>query len=527
MPTLRLLAPVLAAGLIASGCGSAGGERGTEPATDSTFTMAHHTDPGSMDPYRSQKWFNLAYLAYDSLVNLQKDGTFASGLAEKWKVDARSATFTLREGVTCSDGHALTPADVAAAITFVSDPKNESSQYGVNVPTAPLTVSSDGSARTVTVIMRSEPFGFLLHTVGQLPIVCPAGLRNPDQLKTASSGTGPFVLTEVVAEQSYTFVRRDGYAWGPNGASTNAPGTPGKVVLKVVANESTAANLLLSGELNYARIIGDDGARLDGQGLDRLRVPAAGAWLQINERGGRPTADLRVRRALVQALDLEEVVRVSTGGAGTTATGLVALQPKPCQGDTLRGQLPGQDVAAAEQALDQAGWLKGADGLRSKGGKPLKLDLHYAATASTFEKPTAELLAKRWQAVGAKVALFGDAAATLTQTLYTTGNFDVYLGAAGFTLPSQAIPYFSGAVPPAGVNLLGLRNTRYEALVAKAATSTPPGSCSYWNQAEQALWQGLNPVPISDRPASYFLNKASAEIAGLNVPVPTSLRVLK
>lgn len=56
---------------------------------------------------------------------------------------------------------------------------------------------------------------------------------------------------------------------------------------------------------------------------------------------------------------------------------------------------------------------------------------------------------------------------------------------------------------------------------------TVPQACAYWNQAEKALWQSLDPVPIAYRPKAWFLHRAEAEITGFRVPVPTSLRVLK
>jgi peptide/nickel transport system substrate-binding protein len=55
---------------------------------------------------------------------------------------------------------------------------------------------------------------------------------------------------------------------------------------------------------------------------------------------------------------------------------------------------------------------------------------------------------------------------------------------------------------------------------------TPPQACTYWNQAEQALYRNLDVVPISDRPITNYLNKAEARITGQYIPVPTSLRVL-
>jgi peptide/nickel transport system substrate-binding protein len=519
----RSLALLVITALAVSGCGGSP-EGSTGYATDGTFTIAIPEDRGPFDPYH----INLtgyAGLAYDSLVYLRPGGKFVSGLAKEWSADARSATFTLRPGVTCSDGTPLTASQVAAAITYNADPKNQTQFYGVSVPTAPMTVTGDDATGTVRIAMTKEPFGFLLHTVGQLPIVCAKGLKNREVLKKGSDGTGPFVLTEYTPGQSFTFAVRKDYAWGPDGADTKAPGTPAKVVLKVVPNDATAANLLLSGELNLARIAGEDRLRLDAQGLKKVGVAGPGAWLRFNQLGERPTTDKRLRQALMHALDLDQVIKVSTGGQGKASTGLVAMNPNPCTEDTIAGRLPGHDAAAAKALLDQAGWTAGADGTRSKDGKPLTLDLHYVSAFSPFEKPTAELIAGQLKAAGVTVKLSPDTIVAFGKQMYETSDWDLYLVTGGFYLPSQAVKFVSGPFPPKGTNGSGIANKEYDALVTKAQTMVPPQACEYWKQAEQALWREVNIAPISDRPNGYYLSKAEADLFGFELPIPTSIRV--
>ncbi len=521
-----VVAALLAGSLVVAGCSGAAVERSNgsqEFVTGGTFTMTYWSDPGTFDPYRNQLILNY-YVAYDSLVNLRPDGKFVSGLAEKWTADATSATFTLRSGVTCSDGTPLTASQVATAIEFVSNPKNGSPRLGFLVPSAPMKVTGDDSTGTVKVVMTREPFGFLLNTVGRLPIVCAAGMKNPDLMKTGSAGTGPFVLTKVVPGDSFTFSVRKGYEWGPDGASTSAPGTPETFVLKIIANESTAANLLLSGGVNFARIAGDDRKRLESQQVPKVDTPLSGAWLWFNQMGGRPTADKRVRQALVQALDREQVVKVSTDGAGGASTGLVTQQPRPCTSDTITGKLPGFDKVAAESLLDQAGWRKGPDGVRSKNSKPLELDLHYVDFG--LDKRTAQFVADQWKAVGIQAKLTVDTAAGLSQVMFQTSNWDVYLNGFGYLLPSQAVPYNSGPAPPQGTNLAGIKNADYERLIAKAATMVAPEACRYWDEAEQALYREVDIAPMSNRVYSWYLKNARAEVIGQEAPIPTSIRML-
>lgn len=530
-PRSAISVPLAALCILGAGCGgrtngSDGRHGAADYATNGTFVMASAVDLGTFNPYQNRALQALFKFAYDSLVNLRPDGSYATGLAEKWTVTNKSATFVLRNGVTCSDGTPMTAGQVAAAISYVSDPKNASVLYNTWVPAVPLTATGDDASREVKVVLK-RPFGFLLRTIGRVPIVCGKGLKDPKLLASASDGTGPFVLTSAVPGQSYTLTVRKGYSWGPDGASTSAPGTPAKVVIRTIENETTSANLMLSGALNFVQIHGEDEQRLAARGLHKTESADSGAWLWFNHLGGRPTANEQVRQALVRALDFGEIIRVETGGTGGPATGLIGKAPKVCPGDTVAGQFPKQDVAAAGALLDQAGWAKGPDGMRSKAGKPLTLDVHYLPPVSPREKPTAELIAARWKAIGVQAKLTADTYDGYTRVFYKTGDFDVYMAGFGFDLPSQMKERVSGATPPKGTNGSGIDNADYNRLAARAVTMTPPAACPLWNQAEQALYRHADIVPIVSTADKFYLRGAEAKVVSFEWPIPTSVRVLK
>jgi len=100
----------------------------------------------------------------------------------------------------------------------------------------------------------------LVRNVGGLHIVCNKGIKDRTLLKQGSDGTGQYKVAEAVPGDHYTLTRRKEYAWGSGDFKADQPGMPDKVVLKVVANETTAANLLLAGQVNIAAITGPDKA---------------------------------------------------------------------------------------------------------------------------------------------------------------------------------------------------------------------------------------------------------------------------
>ena len=430
---------VMVAGTLGA-CGTDGRGPGDGPVTyveDGTFTMAMTSDPGTVDPYRNVlSLAEMGGLVYDSLVNRTADGEYVSGLATDWEVDDRSATFTLRDDVTCSDGSPMTAGQVAAALEFIKDPANASVLYGLLVPTTPFTVEADDGNGTVQVRM-DQPFSFLLETIGQVPIMCAEGLENPDRLADESFGTGPFELTEVVPGDRYSFSRRDDYAWGPDGATTDVEGMPKSVVLRIVPNESTAANLLLSGEVNLALVQGADRDRLSAQGLESLELRQTLGELWFNQRDGRPGADTEVRQALTAALDLDELAAVSTSGHGDRAVGLVANEGNPCFADNVKGHLPEHDVDAAAQLLDEAGWVL-EDSVRTRDGEPLSIDLHYTPSDGEGGVAAAELVAEKWKELGVEVELTSDSLNALNTVMFETGDFDAYWAASSSASPTRS-----------------------------------------------------------------------------------------
>ena len=112
---------------------------------------------------------------------------------------------------------------------------------------------------------------------------------------------------------------------------------PDTIVMKIVQNETTAANLLLSGDLNAATIIGPDAERLDRPDLFSAETPALLGEQWYNHAEGRATSDPEVRMALTQALDLAELQNVLTSGKGTPATTLATIEPTACPGDSVSG----------------------------------------------------------------------------------------------------------------------------------------------------------------------------------------------
>lgn len=489
-----------------------------------TFTMAIGTDPGALDPAMTvlSVAFEIGRFLYDSLINLDETGKPIAGLAEKWEATTTTASFTLRNGITCDDGTPLTASDVAANLNFVGDPANKSPVSGLTV--APGTkATADDAARTITLV-SGAPDAFLLRNVGGLPIVCGKGVADRSTLAKGRNGTGMFTMTEVVPNDHYTLTRRKDYAWGPGDWKGDQQGLPEKVVYRVIPNNTTAANLLLSGELNAAKIIGQDQQRLRAQKLYHGDQVVPMGELFFNQAPGRAGGDQAVRRALVQALDLAQIGKVLTSGGGAPSQGMVTTEPKACVGDAVSGKLPAFDVAAAKSALETAGWKPGADGVRVKDGKRLALTAVYGTQLGPTMAPTAELMQQSWKAAGAEVTLKGVDSPGINQVLFDTGEWDISMAPLTLVLPSQIGPFVSGPKPPAGTNFAHIENARYASQAAEAAKLPGDSGCATWLAAETALLERLDVVPYINSVIPTFGSNAKFKI-NFGTIEPSSIRM--
>ncbi|MGZ3145089.1 ABC transporter substrate-binding protein [Lentzea chajnantorensis] len=509
--TIALLAGIT----LVAGCGSGGTSSGAL-AQGGTFTLSVGADPGTLDPALTVLSVarQVGRFLYGRLVEPTRSGEVVSGLAEKWDADVSKATFTLRSGVTCADGAPLTAADVAANINFVGDPQNKSPLAGLQVAPG-TTATADEATRTVTVT-SGAPDAFLLTNVGTLPIVCAKGMADRSLLAKGEQGTGMFTISEVVPNDHYTLTRRKDYAWGPGDWQQEQQGLPDKVVLRVIPNETTAVNLLLSGQLTAATVAGPDQERLLAQKVDHVDYATPLGMFAFNHAQGLPGSDPAVRRALLQALDLGQVGKVLTSGKGKPSQSFVTVEPRPCTGDNVSAHLPKFDKAAAENALKAAGW--------SKDTKPLTIRLMQPTILGPTLTATAELIQKAWQEIGVRVTIQPVDSAGLNQALFSTGAWDVSMAPITLGLPSQLVPFAAGPVPPQGVNFGAITNPEYAEQTKLAATKAGSAGCENWNRAESALVKNADLLPYFDAVVPTFVKGARFTMSdGLD---PASIRML-
>src|SRR5690554_10252 len=520
MRLISIAAGVSVAVLALTGC--TGGES-PGGADSSTFTMGLSADPGNLDPQASAAsgLLQATLLAYDSLLSIDSSGTISSQLATDWSLDGATVNLTLGENITCSDGAPFTAEDAAANLAWVGNPENQSPMLGVFLPAGAVATAVSETELTIEL---GAPSPFVLNGLAMLPMVCGNAIDDRSVLAAETHGTGPFVLTEAAQGDQYVYELRADYEWGPGGLSSATDGLPEKVVIRVVSNETTAANLLLSGELNAAAIIGSDSGRLDAAGLFRSETPVIAGQMWFNHSADRLMGDKTLRLALTHSLDLEQIEKVTTSDKGEPGTTFAVSDPVACVGDSVSGALPEFDVDAAAALLDDAGWKAGADGVRTKNGEPLTVTFIQDASMGAGGAAAAELAVQAWTALGVQVTSRVQEETVMIETVFGTGDWDVAWLPLNISSPDQLVPFASGPAPAdGGSNFAQVDNADYIAGVEGAANLPGADGCDEWLDAESTLVRDANIIPFANQLGLTY--GSGAEFTTNGQIVPLSIRM--
>jgi peptide/nickel transport system substrate-binding protein len=168
-------------------------------------------------------------------------------------------------------------------------------------------------------------------------IVCPAGLKNPDDLLVHPQGSGAYTLDQGRSARGdhYVLVPRKDYGWGAWGMRTSDPNMPTELMIRIIGDNTTAANELIAGDVDMSVVTGKDVARLKADpNLTATQSPVFGMFfLEMQHAAGHPTADPMVRHAIMTAINRDNVNRAATFGNGITATSYIGPDV-PCYDPT-------------------------------------------------------------------------------------------------------------------------------------------------------------------------------------------------
>jgi peptide/nickel transport system substrate-binding protein len=287
-------------------------------------------------------------------------------LATEWKIspDGKEYIFKLRPNVKFHDGHPFSSADVAYSIMTLKKvhPRGRNTFANVTEVATPDPLTA--------VIVLSKPAPYLIKAFAG----CESGIvprhiyegtdpvTNPNG--NAPIGTGPYKFKEWVRGSHVTYVRNPDY-WDPDLPRID------QMVCKFI-RDAGARSIAFengSGDIGYRTPVAlSDLDRL--KKLPHLVYETEGTSYSYNVQtlqfnlDSEFFKDLRVRQAVAHCIDRVAMVKVVAFGYGTPCHSPIAPGLKEFHDPTPSPY--GVDYKKAEQLLDEAGFKRGAGGIRFK-----------------------------------------------------------------------------------------------------------------------------------------------------------------
>ena len=361
-----------------SGTAAPGVEISEADRVDGGELTIYHANITVLDPRQNHGIVGRALA--DSLVDADPDtGEILPWLASAWEVgeDGLTYTFTLREGITFSDGTAL---DAAAVKTNLDQSAQQvvdgEGWYYQGLFDDYVGAEATDELELVVTFSRPNPSFLPTLATGQLAILAPSSFDLSYEQRDNGEfiGSGSFVLESYTPNEGIVLARREDYAW-PSGAATHE-GAPSieRVTISFVDEQSVRESALQAGETDLAQNPTTqvaDQLEAEGNGLI-FRAQSGIPYSLVLNLTDPALQDIAVRRALSRAIDRQAIFEGVTGARQPASTSV--LTPSTTGYADVSEHLV-HDLDEANRLLDEAGWTTGDDGIRVKDGRRLTFEL--------------------------------------------------------------------------------------------------------------------------------------------------------
>jgi len=371
--------PMLALGLLATACAGNGADTGRSaqgtPGPQDEAAVQELVVGTSADPWvdsegdrKRRPNYPLNADVCETLVHLGTDYSLEPMLADSWElVGDNTYRFTLAEGKTFSDGTPVTAEAVKASI-----------DYTVAEPSIGFSFLGPESAKVVdeqTVdITATKPNLRLVDQINHptYAILPPGEDPLNDPMPICS---GPFKVTDYSPQERLVVERNEDY----HGTAPKLD----KITFRFFPDDTTRLLALQAGTVDLvtdvprgvlSTIEGRPGTTIEQSPVGNVTL----MYVARRDAAGTPKLldDVRLRRAVAASMDTESFVEGLLDG---NAEQITTVAPPAILGD-FADMVKGVpfDRAEAGRLLDEAGWTRQGDGIRTKDGQPLELAIIFA-----------------------------------------------------------------------------------------------------------------------------------------------------
>lgn len=408
----------------------ADGHKG-DRARDGEVKIIYWQAPSILNPYLSggTKDLEASSLVIEPMGRYDQDGALVPYLAAEIPTvgnggvssDLTSITWKLKEGLTWSDGSDVTSADVVFTADYCMAPDGGCSQAAKFDGVKSVEAIDKLTTKVTFNEAKPNPYGPFMGA--QSPIIQAAqfanclGARAPEctEANFGPIGTGPFVVTNFKPNDVIQMVANDNFrtAGKPAFASLTFKGggsaeASGRAVMET-GEFDYGWNLQLAPDVLAKMAKGGKGQPISAFGtlVERLEMnltnPSPDLPPETRATVAEPhpfLSEKAVRQALSMAIDRQELVDIGYGTAGRPTCNLV---PGPVVYASDNTGCLTQDIAGANAMLEAAGWVKGSDGIRAKGG--VRLSILYQTSTNAVRQDFQALIKDSWNQIGVETEL--------------------------------------------------------------------------------------------------------------------------
>jgi len=294
-------------------------------SAENVIRWATDADIPTLDPdaYASTKALTFQNHIYEGLVQRDQDLKISPWLATSWEqLDDTTLRFKLREGVKFHNGNEFTADDVVASVARITDP---ASGVRANASTIKDAVAVDKHTVDIHLVKKT---GIALNELTGVMIMSKPWLAEHNALKPTdisqgtegyatnnTNGTGPYILQSRQRDTQMVLVKN------PEWWNTEAGGNIDKIIFKPVTSDATRLSGLLAGEYDLVTSVPlqdiprlQSNPKLNMQVSPSLRVDYLSLNLRDqlnakNDKAENPLKDLRVRQAMLMAINREAITQ--------------------------------------------------------------------------------------------------------------------------------------------------------------------------------------------------------------------------
>ena len=453
-------------------------------------------EPPNLDPttaapvaIREVTWLNI----YEGLVQLDRNGEVQPLLADSWEVseDGLTYTFQLREGVTFHDGTSLEASDVKFSFERARSPESTNAQKHIFEPIAEIETLDDH-----TVIIRlSEPSGNFLYYLawGDAVIVAP---ESADSNQMQPIGTGPFRFEQWVRGDRIELSAFEDY-WNAEAVQLE------RVTFRFINDPQAQVAALRAGDVHAFPNLAAPELFAELTRDERFTTIVGNTEGEIvaglnNKRP--PLDDVRVRRALMHAIDRSVLIEGAYSGFGQPI-GSHFSPNHPAYVD-MTDILP-YDPQRARELLAEAGYSDG-------------LSLTIKTPQMAYASRSAELIAAMLAEVGIMLEIRPtEFPAQWIEEVFTNKDYEM-------TIVAHTEPLDIDIYQREGY-YFQYDNPEFRELIAQASRTFDEGECfQLYAEAQRILAEDVPALFLFQLPK---LGVWDARLEGLweNTPIPSNV----